>query len=187
MNRLVITFILSKFLEQSLNQIREHFEPGVSLKIPPHLSVSYPFFFSEPIENLSTKLSQVEKNFSPIEVTLTGIGVFEKETQGEIIYAKVYPPEKLNQLFEYIKINVLENVTFDTTIFPSGKLPAFIPHITLAMKSSFVNKEWVNSRLSFLLGTKITLDKLVLYSYLKGDSIWKKEKAFILGTKLSLP
>lgn len=180
MSRFVIVALLPKNIEESLNIIREFFEPGVSKKIPPHISILFPFFFSGKREDLFTKVFFVSQNVSPLSIRITDIGIFDKETKDKIIYAKVSPEEALQNLFKILKNKVLQGVTFDTSDFLFGKLPEYVPHITLAMRASPEDVSWVKTKLSPIFNFPILINELFILSQKKLTGQWKEERSFKL-------
>lgn len=179
MSRFVIVALLPKNIEESLNIIREFFEPGVSKKIPPHISISFPFFWGKR-EDLFTKVFSVSQNVSPLSIRITDIGIFDKETKDKIIYAKVSPEEALQNLFKILKNKVLQGVTFDTSDFLFGKLPGYVPHITLAMRASPEDISWVKTKLSPIFNFPILINELFILSQKKPKEQWKEEQSFKL-------
>lgn len=178
MNRFVIVLLLPKYIEDVINSVRDHFEPGVSLKIPPHLSLSYPFF-SEQKDELINRISMHLNSIVIPPISLTGLGVFPKEGQGEIVYAKVHPEEPFKKMYEFFQMNVLQDVNIDTSTL-GGRIPHYIPHITLSMKSGVVNDLWLKSKLAQLFGRTFPLEKIALFRNTRGDTNWIFEQSFLL-------
>jgi 2'-5' RNA ligase len=178
MNRYVIVLLLPKYIEDVINSVRDHFEPGVSLKIPPHLSISYPFF-SDKKEILANRITTCLPSVEIPRISLTGLGIFQKEGQGEIVYAKVHPEEPFKKIYEILNMNVLQDVNIDTSTL-GGKIPMYVPHITLSMKSGVVNDQWLKSKLAQLFNRTFPLEKIALFENTRGDTNWTLEQSFPL-------
>ena len=95
MTRFILVAFLPETVSYTLKRAREHFEPGVNEKIPPHISLTYPFWWKAERNELVKKMEKETRNFSPFLATISGIGVFVNLSHSggvkekQVIYAQV--------------------------------------------------------------------------------------------------
>jgi len=180
--RYILCFLLPDDLSQEINLVREYFEKGVSKRIPPHISLTYPFWHEGKIEKTIDKMQTFVSNFSSFSSLIGDIKTFDKENGAGVIYLSLDPEEGLRNLHEKIENN-LGTVTFDTRFFPNQKLPEkYKPHITVVMNGKASDLEWVQKKLEKIRGKEFLVDQITLLRNEKPKEKWKILKVFKLKT-----
>lgn len=188
MTRFVIVSLLAKELNELINPIREHFEPGVSFQIPPHITLHFPFWLKSGEEKIYEKVKELVgklKSFTakignPDTFSHTG-GVIDRTPR--VLYLKVLPKEQFVTINKQLTAGLKDFVTIDTSFFPDQKIPDYLPHITLAMKAKNVDlTPFARSPLANVIGKPFLVSKLVVLSNEKKEGMWKIERMFELAT-----
>ena len=181
MTRFILVSFLPATVSYTLKRVRDHFEPGVNEKIPPHISLTYPFWWKKELDELIKIMAKEIRNFSPFLATISGIGVFVNLSQ--VIYAQVLPKESFEKIHDSLHKTLQGKAEFDISFFPGGKLPSFIPHITLAMNAEEKDVDKAKKMLSSVIGYSFMVKKVWLLKKESGSEEWKKIKKFCLKSK----
>ncbi len=123
MTRFLIAFLLPTNLSLRVNKVKIDFEPNIVKVISPHLSLCFPFFLPYPVKNILPKLKTVLFKILPVRASIVDISTFEKENDQRLVYLKVSPEKPFIIIHEALKKEVLNEVVFDTAVFPNNQLP----------------------------------------------------------------
>ncbi len=182
--RYILCFLLPHKLSREINLLREHFEKGVSVKIAPHISLTYPFWYEGKVEELKKKLERAVSDINLLVGEFKGIGVFRKEQGKMVIFGKIALEESFVSIHE--KLNeALPGVTFDTRFFPNQKLPEkYKPHITLALNGEASDVEFAEKEVKKIKGKEFLIDQIAILSNENQKGRWRTERIFTLPKKL---
>jgi len=182
MTRFVIVSFLPDNINKILEPVRDHFEPGVNAQIPPHISLTYPFFWKAEKNELVREMEKETRNFSPFLAIISGIGVFFNPSHSggvkgkQVIYAQVLPEEPFREIHKSFEKALTGNVKFDTSQFPQKTLPSFIPHITLVMNGVEKDLKTAQKMISSVIGYSFMVENVWLLKKEEGSEKWEKVK-----------
>lgn len=200
MTRYVVVSFLPETVSYTLKRAREHFEPGVNGKIPPHISLTYPFWWKRERNELVKKIEKEIKNFSPFLATISGTGVFNHSSSviarppqaavaissTKVLYLKVLPEEPFKKIHDSLHKTLTGHAKFDTSQFPQKTLPSFIPHITLAMNPPAGGEkdvETAKKMISSVIGYSFMVETILLLKKEEENEKWEKIKSVCLKSK----
>lgn len=179
--RYILCFLLPDRLSREINLIREHFEKGVSDKIAPHISLTYPFWYEGEVEKIKGKVQNLILDLNFFPASIVNVDTFDKENGGRVIYLSLDPEEKFGKLHEKLN-SMLGSVIFDTRFFPGQNLPEkYKPHITVAINKEAEDVNWVQKKLAKVKGNEFLVDKITLLSNKNPKEGWKTEAVFDLA------
>lgn len=178
--RYLLCFLLPDKLSREINLVREFFEKGVSVKIPPHISLTYPFWYEGKVEEIADKVQNLILNLNSFSASIVNVDTFDKENGGRVIYLSLDREEGFRKLHEKLN-SALGTVSFDTSFFPKHKLPEqYKPHITVVMNDKESDVAWIQNKLAKIKGKEFLVDKITLLSNEKPKEGWEIKEAFNL-------
>ena len=178
--RYILCFLLPDELSQEINLVSESFEKGVSARIAPHISLTYPFWYEDSVGEIEKKIQSLVLVINTFKASLSEVETFNKEDGGRVIYLSLDPEEGFRNLHKKL-IKILSVVTFDTRFFPERKLPEeYKPHITVAMNGKASDLDFVREKLAKIKGKEFWVDKITLLSNEKPKEGWKTVRKFKL-------
>lgn len=205
MPRYVVVSFLPETVSYTLKRAREHFEPCVNAIIPPHISLTYPFWWDKGKNELVKTVETTVVEIAPFQATITDIKYFSKtkNTRGlkladtggladrdlgnpmekMVIYAQVLPEEPFIKVYNYLEKGLTDKAKFDTSQFPQKTLPSYIPHITLAMNGEKKDIEIAQKMISSVIGYSFMADKITLLKKDEMATSWQTIAGFCLKSK----
>ena len=182
MPRYVIVFLLPDVLNDFLNPIREYFEKGVSLKIPPHISLTFPFYINSlSEEELFQKIMVIGKKNNPLAIGLNGIKTFQRENGRKVIYSSLAKEEGVKKLNSELMGVLKEHITIDLSVFPGNMSPSFVPHATLVLNGTDKDQKYVEERFANFSPRNFLADKFFILVSHNPQKTWKAERMVLMG------
>ena len=164
MTRYIFVAFLPDELNKLINPIRERFEPGVSAIVPPHISLTFPFWFK--------KATDINVQLEKFQAKISGLGTFEKGVGKKVLYLKVEPQEKFKSINNQLVNSLINNIVYDNSIFPNNVIPEYVPHITLAMDTT----EKISA--DNLIGCQFPVDRIFLLKKEENEKMWGIERMY---------
>ncbi len=189
MPRFILVSFLPETVSYTLKRAREHFEAGVNGKIPPHISLTYPFWSKIDERELIKKIKSASNDFSSFLTTITSVQTFSRVSHAggvkgkHVIYSQVLPEEPFKKIHDSLQKTLTGHAKFDTSQFPQKTLPSFIPHITLAMNGAEKDVEVAQKMISSVIGYSFMVETILLLKKEEESEKWNEVKAFCLGNK----
>ena len=159
----------SKKLQDLANTYRKRYDPHYA-KITPHMTLQDAFDADEmQIEEISQKLSDIAKRFSPLTIHASRISSFFPTTNA--IYFRVEPTPQLTKIHTEIQ---------DQLQIGEPK-HVFVPHITIAQKLSDSEHDDIFGQLRMIgVNEQETIDRIHLLYQLE-DGSWTTYETFRLS------
>ncbi|MCL5676067.1 MAG: 2'-5' RNA ligase family protein [Patescibacteria group bacterium] len=159
MTRYILVAFLPDTINYTLRAIREQFEPGVSQKIAPHISLTYPFWWPGKEEELIKKIAKAGSALKSFQAEVSEVKSFSREVKSQcvklthtggvlgrhlryagekmVIFLSVLPKEPFLVFHNKLTFALKTRARFITDNLPDKKLPEnYTPHITLAIKGT---------------------------------------------------
>lgn len=159
----------SKTLQDLANTYRKRYDPHYA-RITPHMTLKDAFDADEmQIEEISQKLSDIAKRFSPLAIHASRISSFFPTTNA--IYFRVEPTPQLTKIHKEIQERL-----------QIGKPKhVFVPHITIAQKLSDTEHDDIFGQLRMIgVNEQETIDRIHLLYQLE-DGSWTTYETFRLS------
>ena len=159
----------SKKLQDLANTYRKRYDPHYA-KITPHMTLKDAFDADEmQIEEISQKLSDIAKRFSPLTIHASRISSFFPTTNA--IYFRVEPTPQLIKIQKEIQ----EQLQIGKPKY------VFVPHITIAQKLSDAEHDDIFGQLRMIgVNEQETIDRIHLLYQLE-DGSWTTYETFRLS------
>lgn len=94
-----------------------------------HISLTYPFYLSDGYGEDWLRARAVALDFETISAWVDQLGVFEQDKR--ILYIGIEPENEIVKLHQEITKSIREGISFDLSVYASGELPTYLPHISL--------------------------------------------------------
>jgi 2'-5' RNA ligase len=102
---------------------------GISVRSV-HLSILWPFFLNEKTDEKTIFDKFKSILVDSFEAKLLKFLVWEQKNK-KILVVVVEPRERFKKIFNEVLAKLRDDIVFDKSVFSEGKLPEFLPHITI--------------------------------------------------------
>jgi 2'-5' RNA ligase len=125
-----LTLYIPQEINQTLEELRQRYDPAASANIPIHITVKRftPFFHKSEIEELRQKLAEMSQQVKPFQITAEGYGAFHSPNHN-VVFLEIKNPAPLRHLHFKI-LEILQD------FYPDAGADKFegenyTPHITI--------------------------------------------------------
>jgi len=144
----IFAIILDRDLQNELAQIREKYEPGVTQKIPAHISFGFSFFVEKDFGQFEKEARKIISSHKIFSAKLQNISSFERHDGNFVVHFSVFPTsnfESINRDLDQL-INTFGKI--NSSFFGNNELPKYQPHVTLAINAAKSQEEEIRSKLA---------------------------------------
>lgn len=184
---MVIAALLPEELNKALNPLREKFEKGVSTRIPPHISLTFPFVIRNNSEELWTVVKRIGEEKTKFSAMTGRVSRFTKPNGRFVIYWEIRPEEPFQEIYNILTLKMENLVTYDKSFFEEEKLPAYNPHVTLAIDALEEAEETARAYLVNYQSRTFEVPEVVALGKEENEENFKIYEHFPLGKGTPLP
>lgn len=180
-SRFVVAIIPPEEICLLLNPIRDQFETGVSAKLAPHISLTFPFWPVNTPEDIIATVGTISKNYQPFEVQYTRADSYAKANGNKVVHLKVGPPEKFSEINQTLNRVLSSFINYDTSFFADKILPTYDAHQTITLDATAEQETRARELLEPVVGKVFPADSFYLLENPDQTPNWSIFQKFPLG------